>query len=82
MLLESVSHPLVPVIPRPQYLSLALRKNLTGSQPDGISVRAFFGYTRQFERQRLDEDPGLAGLQGLSERDQRTSQDPETVGAA
>jgi len=27
-------------------------------------------YTLQFEEQRLDEDSGMAGLPGVSERDQ------------
>jgi hypothetical protein len=43
---------------------LALRRNPTGWLIDGA-----FRYTLQFEEQRLDEDFGMAGLPGVSERD-------------
>jgi hypothetical protein len=43
----------------------ALRRNPTGWLIDGA-----FRYTLQFEEQRLDEDSGMAGLPGVSERDQ------------
>jgi predicted RNase H-like HicB family nuclease len=42
----------------------ALRRNPTGWLIDGA-----FRYTLQFEEQRLDEDSGMAGLPGVSERD-------------
>jgi len=43
----------------------ALRRNPAGWLIDGA-----FRYTLQFEEQRLDEDSGMAGLPGVSERDQ------------
>jgi hypothetical protein len=43
----------------------ALRRNPAGWLMDG-AIR----YTLQFEEQRLDEDSGMAGLPGVSERDQ------------
>ena len=50
------------------YLELqnpALRRN-----PAGWLIDWDFRYTLQFEEQRLDEDSGMAGLPGVSERDQ------------
>jgi hypothetical protein len=44
---------------------LALRRNPAGWLMDGV-----FRYTLQFEEQRLDKDSGMAGLPGVSERDQ------------
>ena len=38
-------------------------------------------YTPQFERQRLDEDSGMAGVSGLAERDRPVQQTPKAVGA-
>ncbi len=43
----------------------ALRRN-----PAGWLIEGAFRYTVQFEEQRLDEDSGMAGLPGVSERDQ------------
>ena len=42
----------------------ALRRN-----PTGWLIDRAFRYTLQFEEQRLDEDSGMAGLPGVSERD-------------
>ena len=44
---------------------MALRRNPADWLIDG-AIR----YTLQFEEQRLDEDSGMAGLPGVSERDQ------------
>src|SRR5260370_25271595 len=41
-----------------------------------------FQYARQDERERMDKDSGMAGGPGLSQRDQRRSQDAATVGAS
>jgi len=54
----------------------ALRKN-----PVDWLIDEVFRYTAQFEEQRLDKDSGMAGLPSISERDQRTNQDAETMGA-
>jgi hypothetical protein len=43
----------------------ALRRN-----PTSWLIDRAFRYTLQFEEQRLDEDSGMAGLPGVSERDQ------------
>ena len=59
------------------YERTALRRN-----PAGWLIEGAFRYTVQFEEQRLDEDSGMAGLPGVSERDRRTGQDAETMGAA
>jgi catechol 2,3-dioxygenase-like lactoylglutathione lyase family enzyme len=48
----------------------------------GFRWHGGFRYTAWFEKQRLDKDSGLAGLPGVSERDRRTGQDAETMGAA
>jgi len=48
-----------------EYDFSALRRNPAGWLMDGA-----FRYTLQFEEQRLDEDSGMAGLPGVSERDQ------------
>src|SRR5438034_10006301 len=48
-----------------EFKNMALRRNPTGWLIDG-----FFRYTLQFEKQRVDEDSGMAGLPGVSERDQ------------
>src|SRR5439155_15731388 len=40
-----------------------------------------FQYAREDERERMDKDSGMAGVQGLSQRDQRSSQDSASVGA-
>jgi hypothetical protein len=53
------------VIGGTRCLLLALRRNPAGWLMDG-AIR----YTLQFEEQRLDEDSGMAGLPGVSERDQ------------
>ena len=55
---------------------MALRRNLTGWLIDGA-----FRYTSQFEEQRLDKDSGMAGLPGVSERDQRRGENVVAVGA-
>src|SRR5664279_890860 len=51
--------------------------------PDLIGILVFrsSGYTQGHERQRMDEDFGMAWLSGLSQRDQRSEEDPEVVGA-
>ena len=48
----------------------ALREILKAARFDGgFGVGALLGYTRQFERQRLDEDSGMAWLSGVAKRD-------------
>jgi hypothetical protein len=47
----------------------------------GVFEEGNFQYARQDERERMDEDSGMAGVPGLSQRDQRSRQDSATVGA-
>src|ERR1700694_4746180 len=48
----------------------------------GVFEGGNFQYARQDERERMDKDSGMAGVPGLSQRDQRSSQDSATVGAS
>src|SRR6266851_4154556 len=48
----------------------------------GVFEEENFQYARQDERERMDKDSGMAGVPGLSQRDQRRSQDAATVGAS
>jgi len=68
-------------------LEEAIRFSKLGSAQESGGLMGFrwhggFRYTAWFEKQRLDKDSGLAGLPGVSERDRRTGQDAETMGAA
>jgi len=49
--------------------------------PSGWLMDGAFRYTLQLEEQRLDEDSGMAGLPGVSERNQSRSENVEAVGA-
>jgi hypothetical protein len=40
------------------------------------------GYTRQDERDGLEQSTGLAGVSGIPQRDRRTGQKAEAVGSA
>jgi dienelactone hydrolase len=64
-----------------QFFGLCARIRRTGGLM-GFRWHGGFRYTAWFEKQRLDKDSGLAGLPGVSERDRRTGQDAETMGAA
>ena len=48
---------------------LALRRNVTDDRIEWVSAIREFRLHSQRARQRLDEDLGVAGLQGLSARD-------------
>src|SRR5579864_9086578 len=63
-------------------LFVALGENLKNSWIYRISEEQLFGYTRRRERQRVEQDSGLAGLPSLSKPDQRIGQDVAFMGTA
>src|ERR1700745_4433602 len=62
-------------------VKMALRRNLNNSSINGVFEEGIFQYAREDERERMDKDSGMAGIPGLSQRDQRSSQDSASVGA-
>src|SRR5260370_42463445 len=56
----------------------------TVAPPDGMGVLIFgdSGYTRQDERDGLEQSAGLAGVSGIRQRDRRTGQKAEAGGSA
>lgn len=60
----------------------ALRRNLNNYSINGGLRGGDFRYARQDERERTDQDSGMAWVPGLSQRDQRSRQDFATVGAS
>src|SRR6201982_1690460 len=62
-------------------VKMALRRNLNNSSINGVVEEGICQYAREDERERMDKDSGMAGIPGLSQRDQRRSQDSASVGA-
>src|SRR6266581_907429 len=58
------------------------QESVTHPHEMGILIFWNSGYTRQDERDGLDQSSGLAGVSGLSSRDQRTGENVEAMGTA
>ena len=56
-----------------RFVFWALRRNLKKCSINGVFEEGIFRYARRDERERMDKDSGMAGVPGLSQRDQRRS---------
>src|SRR6266571_2434872 len=67
---------------QPLSFSGSEQESVTHPHEMGILIFWNSGYTRQDERDGLDQSSGLAGVSGLSSRDQRTGENVEAMGTA